>query len=1173
MSIPQREEEILKFWQENKIFEKSLEKPARSGGGSDKEFVFYDGPPFATGLPHYGHILAGTIKDAIARYQTMKGFSVPRKWGWDCHGLPIENIAEKELGIKQKTDIEKLGIDKFNEFCRSKVSDYVDEWKKIIPRLGRWADMETPYKTMDLSYMESVWWVFKQLYDKGLVYEGYHSMHICTRCETTLSQQEVAEGYKDVKDLSATAKFELVDDPSTSSGQGPTFVLAWTTTPWTLIGNVALAVGANIKYVTVSYEGKNYIVAKERAGDIFKDKEINLGKEILGGELAGKSYKPLFDYYVGKGLENEQNGWKIYAADFVTTEDGTGVVHIAPAFGEDDLNLGKANNLPFIQHVGMDGKIKSEATEFASLSVKPQDDPSNNSGQAHQKTDIEVIKYLAGKELLFAKEKYEHSYPHCWRCDTPLINYAASSWFVGVTKIKEEALTLAKEINWSPAHIKEGRFGNWLEGARDWSISRQRFWASVMPIWKCNKCSETEVLGSVEDIKNRVPKSGNKYFVMRHGEAAQNVKNIISGDLEASKQYLLTEKGQKEAKTSAESIKDKNINLIIASDFHRTKQTAEKVAEVLGISHDSIIYDPRLREIQTGMDGQPSQNYHSYFSSLKEKFIKTPPDGENLNQLKQRVGDLLYEIDNRYKDYNVLLISHEYPIWMLSMVATGLDNDKAVEIKEKNDDFINTGEVRELEFYQLPHTTNYILDLHRPYVDEVKFPCSKCSGTMERIPDVLDTWFDSGSMPYGQVHYPFENKEKFDATFPADFIGEGVDQTRAWFYYLHVIATSVKNSIAFKNVIVNGIVLAEDGKKMSKRLKNYPDPMEVVEKYGADSLRHYLLSSPAVRAESLNFSEKGVQESNRKVISSIFNSLNFLKTYATGATSYQPSAVSSENILDKWILIRLNQVTQKVTESLEAYDLAGSSREFVDFFDDLSNWYVRRSRARFQHAEDENDYKNAVAVLTKVVLESAKLLAPFAPFTAEAVYQDLKTLGLETKESVHLEDWPKAKELAGDDEKIMADMIEARKMASVALEIRQREGMAVRQVSGSFSTTMSSLPEEYINMVAKEINVKEIKTGASENKLDTTITAELKQEGMSRELMRNIQELRKKVGLMPQDKVTLIVDSSDDGKKLLEKFAEEIKKVTKLNSIKFAEVTDGEEAKIDELVFKLKIEK
>ncbi len=960
-SFPKMEEEILKFWQEEKIFEKSLEK-TKSG----KPYTFYDGPPFATGTPHHGHIVGSVMKDVVPRFWTMKGRHVERKWGWDCHGLPIENIAEKELGFKHKKDIEEYGVDKFNEFCRSKVLGYVDDWKKVINRLGRWADMENAYKTMDLKYMESVWWVFKELWDKGLIYEGYRSMHICTRCETTLSQQEVSEGYKDIKDLSVVAKFELASEPGT-------FVLAWTTTPWTLIGNVALAVGKDIEYEYLQIDASDS--AKFNKGDIYivgleKIKNASGGtlavydwgynvnfanegnvsfkriKTIKGSDLIGKTYKPLFDYYQTPDLENAENGWKIYAGDFVTTEDGVGVVHIAPAFGEDDMNLGKQYALPFIQHVKMDGTIKEQATDFAGMNVKSLED--------HMQTDIEIIKYLAKHGTLFSKEKYEHSYPHCWRCDTPLINYATTSWFVSVGKVKERALELAKEITWFPAHIKDGRFGKWLEGARDWSISRQRFWASVMPIWRC-ECGEMRVFGSVTDLE---------------------------------------------------------------------KVSGEKIA-----------------------------------------------------------------------------------------------------------------------------------DLHKHIVDKITVPCEKCGKQMHRVPDVLDTWFDSGSMPYAQEHYPFENQAKFENGFPAEFIAEGVDQTRAWFYYLHLIATAIKDKNAFNHVIVNGIVLAEDGKKMSKRLKNYPDPTYLFDKYGADALRFYLMSSPVVAADNLNFKEADVSDLVRGMFRMLWNSYSFFALYAN-IDGFDPKKKKekSENLLDKWILSELHILIKEVNENMEKYDLARTARLFPKFIDNLSNWYIRRSRKRFWKSENDADKDFAYQTLHTVLVELSKLMAPFTPFMSEEIYKNLTG-----ETSVHLAEFPELDDEDLIDEKLNADMKILRDLVTIGLNERARLKFKVRQPLNSLS-----LNEKYANFIEsrlyegsdfcdillEELNIKNYKLGGDlegkELELDIEITPELKLEGQAREIVRFIQEMRKEAGYEVENHISVQFEGMGE---VFEKFSDLIAKETLADSI------------------------
>ncbi|HDO23730.1 MAG TPA: isoleucine--tRNA ligase, partial [bacterium] len=1017
-----KEEEILKFWEENKIFEKSLEKEAPKG-----DFVFYDGPPFANGLPHYGHILASIIKDAVPRYKTMRGYRVPRRWGWDCHGLPVENLIETELNLKSKKDIEKFGIEKFNKRAEKSVLRYADEWKKIIPAIGRWVDMKRDYRTMDWKYTESVWWAFKTLYDQSLVYEGYKSMHICPRCETTLSNFEVTQGYKEIKDISVIVKFKLESEPNT-------FILAWTTTPWTLPGNVALAVNPDIEYVKIKIGDDYYILAKNRLEAVRGEYEII--EEFKGKDLVGKKYKPLFPYYAnGNNLKNRENGWKIYGADFVTIEEGTGVVHIAPAFGEDDMEIGKKHNLPFIQHIGMDGKFKPEVRDFAGLPVKPKEKP--------QATDIEIIKWLDKNNKLFLKKSFVHSYPFCWRCDTPLLNYAASSWFVRVTEIKERMIKNNKKINWVPSHLKEGRFGKWLEGARDWAISRSRFWGAPLPVWKCENCGKIKPAGSIDDIKKFEIKSGNSYFVMRHGEAENNTVDLVSSNPENSEKYSLTERGRVEVIKAVEKLKDDKIDIIFTSDFCRTRETAMLAAEKLGLSKENVVIDERLREINTGIfDGRNLKEYHDFFSSLEEKFYKNPPKGENLNELKKRMGDFIYDIETKYKRKNILIVSHEYSIWLLCAAVDGMNEKMSIEIKENKDDFIKTGQIMKINFAPLPHDENYVLDLHRPYIDKIKFDCD-CGGKAKRVPEVFDCWFESGSMPYGQAHYPFEQKEEFEKNFSAEFIAEGVDQTRGWFYTLLALSTALFNETAYKNVIVNGIILAENGQKMSKRLKNYPDPMYIVEKYGADALRYYLLSSPAVHAESLNFSEKGVDDVNKKVISKIRNVISFYKMYADkpSARLATPPPSGDRNILDEWILARLGELGGEITAAMDNYELDKAVRPIGEFVDDLSNWYIRRSRGRFKDGSE--DGQSAAATTRYVMLELAKLIAPFAPFVAEEIYQDLK--GEEMEKSVHLKNWPAAKRVTSEEQNLLEEMKNVRRIVAFGLEERAKAKIRVRQ--------------------------------------------------------------------------------------------------------------------------------
>lgn len=926
-----KEEEILNYWDENNCFERSVEE--RSEGNP---YVFYDGPPFATGTPHYGHLLQSITKDIVPRYYTMKGFRVDRKWGWDCHGLPIEAIVEKEFELKSKEDIEKLGVAKFNGACDARIMMFADEWKRTIRRIGRWVDMENAYMTKDIDFMESVWWVFKTLFEKGLIYEGHKIMHVSPTLETVLSNFEVSQNYQDVTDISAYANFTITD-----GDYAGVKAIAWTTTPWTLPGNALLAVHEEIAYSLVEYEGEKYLAASKLLEEVFADKEYSVIEELPGAKLIGAAYEPLFPFFA-----DHENAFRIVHGGFVTTDDGTGIVHIAPGFGSDDLELGKTENVAPILHVHMNGHFTDEVKKPLLEAGYEVDKPVKSPGDS-MSVDIEIIKWLAHNDKLFAKKKLNHSYPLCWRTDCPLINYATTSWFVKVEDLKDKMLQTNSEINWQPEHIKYGRFGKGLEGAPDWSISRSRYWGTPLPVWR-SEDGEVLVVGSLDELE----------------------------DL-----------------------------------------TGER------------------------------------------------PD-----------------------------------------------------------------------------------DLHKHIVDELVI--EKDGKKFARIPEVLDCWFESGSMPYASKHYPFENKESFDHGFPAEFIGEAQDQTRGWFYTLHVLSNALFEMPAFKNVIVSGLIMAEDGKKMSKRLKNYPDPAYMLDRYGADAIRYYIASSQVVAGENLNFKEKDVDEIAKKYLNILKNVYAFYDLYRQHDDG---TDTLSENVMDRWIMARLAETQAEIESSMEVYNLQRASRSLLPFVTDLSTWYVRRSRDRMKGDEGVAEQQNAVRTLRTVLEHFAKLAAPFTPFIAEEIYQGVNGgfAATEGRVSVHLELWPSIapwhETVAGGVD--LESMGQARAIVSRILEAREEAGVAIKQALGNVvvTTPEGELSEDLQQVILGEVNMKtmEVKKGDLSVEVDFTITPELKREGMARDLIRKVNGMRKNAGLTIQDRIKLYIGTeSDEVKKMLEEHGQDI-----LNSV------------------------
>ena len=949
VNLAEMEEVLLQFWTEKDIFAKLR---AKNAGG--EPYVFLEGPPTANGVPHVGHTRGRALKDVYLRHRAMSGFDViPWKGGWDCLGLPVEIEVEKALGLKSKKDILEYGIDRFNSNCRESVMKYEDVWKKMSERLGFWIDMEKPYITMEDNYIESVWWSLKILYDKGLLDKGHYIVPYCPRCGTPLSTHEVAQGYRDVKELSVTLKFKLAESYEPMGANG--FILAWTTTPWTLPGNVALAVGEDILYAVVEQKGERYVLANDLLDQVMEGEYELLGT-IPGLQMLGWKYEPLFDFMDLR--EEGKKAYEVVAGDFVTTEEGTGVVHTAVMYGEDDYDLGMAIGLPARHTVDTEGKFNELVGPWQGRFVKEEG------------FDVEIAIHLYDHNRLYRKANYTHSYPFCWRCESPLLYYGLDSWFVRMSRLRAEMMANNDMIRWKPEHLKDGRFGNFLEEAKDWALSRNRFWGTPLPVWNCD-CGKQVCIGSMDELKQLV--------------------------------------------------------------------------------------------------------------------------------------------------------------------------------EELPEDF----------------------ELHRPWVDDVDVKCPDCQGRMTREPYVIDTWYDSGAAPFAQFHHPFENSELFDRAFQADFITEALDQTRGWFYTLLALNTAVFGKTPYLSCLTQGLMLNDEGLKMSKSKGTAVDPFEIFSEQGADALRLAFFSTPCWA--SSKFSNDSLKEAKSKVLSTLWNVYVFFVNNAN-LDGFRPSdSVESNNLLDRWILSRQRTTLTGIEEGLADLEVHRSTRAIFEFIDDLSNWYLRSSRKRFWSGDDPEGKLAAHSTLYRVLCDTAVMLAPFTPFLAEALHQNL-VVGRrsDAKESVHLEPYPERKEM---DKALEEEMKLVRSIAEAGRNLRQSSGIKLRQPLGKVLLqveTALNFPEQSLSLLKDELNVKCISLtksvpegmAVSEGRdfklfMDMTITPELRREGIARDAVRRVQSLRKDMDLQYDQMIEIGFDGDDEIVQAMDEHGKYIAKETQAVSMTRGEIPGG----------------
>ncbi|MEK7650107.1 MAG: class I tRNA ligase family protein [Patescibacteria group bacterium] len=1059
---------VLGFWTQKKIFEKSIRQRARKA----KRFVFFEGPPTANGMPGLHHVEARAFKDVVARYKTMQGFLVERRAGWDTHGLPVEIGVEKALGFKLKQDIEAYGIEPFNRKCKESVWSYTNQWEKVTERMGYWLDTKDAYVTYKNSYIESLWWIVKEFASRKLLYQDDKVVPWCARCGTALSSHELAQGYKKVKDPSVYVRFRLKTRRAS--------LLVWTTTPWTLPANVAAAVHPDLEYVTVDDRGEQLIVLGSLAAKLFPGLEPlwrEPGSKLLGLEYDAPYPAPDIPYRVVSGT-------------FITDQEGTGIVHIAPAFGDDDLKVGKREGLPTYVTVNDAGQFTDAVPQWRGIFVK--------------EADPLIVKDLIQKGLLFKEALYEHDYPFCWRCDTPLIYRVRKSWWVKVSAVRPKMVEANKSINWHPQHLRDGRFGQWLREDKDWAFSRERYWGTPLPVWTCKECGHVDVIGSLAELTERAPKSSNTYYLMRHGFAKNNLLGIATAKLNDS--YGLLPRGKTEVKKAAAGLKKAGIQLIVSSDLTRTRETAAILARELRVP---VLFDADLREHNPG-DYEGELVEDMWKKHTAEEILTHPfPGGESWADVKIRSHRFFQRLESLHKKKKILVVGHGDPLWFLEGIMRGMQQPDEISPAK----YLKNADVHRVAPVAVPRNKLGETDLHKPFIDDFLVTCPGCLTKMDRTPEVADVWFDSGAMPFAAEHYPFENKERIDKgiAYPADFISEAIDQTRGWFYTLLAVSTLLGKKAPYKNVISLGHLLDKEGKKMSKSRGNVVEPMDLFEKYSADAVRWFFftINQPG---DSKLFDVSDLEKAKRNFIDLFLNTLNFYEMYKPVAKK-----TSRKNALDLWMEAKCALVSAEVTRRMDAYDVVGAARLIEDFVgNDISRWYVRRSRERMRSGE-------GVKVLRKTLLQTAILAAPFIPFTAEIVYRAAGG----KRESVHLEDWPKKQTY---NKALVAGMDEVRALAARGLELRARNGIKVRQPLGAlFVKGMTLRDSSLLNILKEELNVKEITVNrklTEDAALDLVITPTLKEEGEVRELIRFAQDARKKAGLLPLDTVVLVITGS-----------------------------------------------